>query len=50
MTGHTSVPDPAWHENVLVIDTGVHIDRSDYRRLTIARIDGKKIGTSRFSQ
>ena len=49
MTGHTFVPDPAWHKNVLGIDTGAHIDRSDYGWLTIARIDGKENGTSRFA-
>ena len=26
VTGRTSVPEPTWHENVLGIDTGVHID------------------------
>ena len=50
MTGHTLAPEPVWHENVLGIDTGVHIDRADYGRLTIARIDGKEIGTSRFAK
>ena len=25
VTGRTSVPKPTWHENVLGIDTGVHI-------------------------
>ena len=37
------VPEPVWHENVLGIDTGVHIDERGYGRLTIARIDGKEI-------
>ena len=50
VTGHTLAPEPVWHENVLGIDTGVHIDRADYGRLTIARIDGKEIGTSRFAK
>ena len=45
VTGHTPVPEPGWHENVLGIDTGVHIDQRRYGRLTIARIDAKEIET-----
>ena len=26
LTGHTPVPEATWHENVLGVDTGVHID------------------------
>ena len=43
VTGHTPVPEPVWHENVLGIDTGVHIDARGYGRLTIARVDGKEV-------
>ena len=48
VTGHTPVPRPSWHENVLDIDTGVHIEDRGYGRLTIARIDGKEIETWGF--
>ena len=50
VTGHTPVPEPTWHENVLSIDTGVHIDERGYGRLTIARIDGKEIETWSFER
>ena len=50
ITGHTPMPEPAWHENVLDIDTGVHIDHRGYGRLTIARIDGREIETLRFDR
>ena len=36
------MPEPVWHENVLGIDTGVHIDDRGYGHLTIARIDGNE--------
>ena len=48
ITGHTPVPEPVWHENVLGSDTGVHIDERGYGRLTIARIDRKEIETWSF--
>lgn len=50
ITGHTPMPDPAWHENVLDIDTGVHIDHRGYGRLTIARTDGREIETLSFDR
>ena len=50
VTGHTPIPEPAWHENVLGIDTGVHIDDRGYGRLTIARIDGEEIETFSFAR
>ena len=50
VTGHTPVPEPAWHENVLGIDTGVHIDHRGYGRLTNARFDGKEIETWSFER
>ena len=50
VTGHTPVPEPVWHENVLGIDTGVHIEDRGYGRLTIARIDAKEIETSSFDR
>ena len=50
ITGHTPVPEPAWHENVLGIDTGVHIDERGYGQLTIARFDGKEIETLSFER
>ena len=50
VTGHTPVPEPVWHENVLGIDTGVHIEDRGYGRLTIARIDGKEIETRSFDR
>ena len=50
VTGHTPVPEPVWHENVLGIDTGVHIARRGYGRLTIARIDAKEIETWSFER
>ena len=43
-------PEPTWHENVVGIDTGVHIDERGYGRLTIARIDGKEIETWSFDR
>ena len=48
VTGHTPVSDPAWHWNVLDIDTG--IIRPHLRRLTVARIDTKDIGTWTFER
>ena len=50
VTGHTPVREPVWHENVLDIDTSVHIDERGYGRLTIARIDGKEIETMSFER
>ena len=50
ITGHTPMPEPAWHENVLGIDTGVHIAERGYGRLTIARIDGTEIETLSFDR
>ena len=50
VTGHTPVPEPVWHGNVLAIDTGVHIADRGYGRLTIARIDGKEIETLSFAR
>ena len=50
VTGHTPVPEPVWHENVLGIDTGVHIEKRGYGRLTIARIDTKEIETWSFER
>ena len=50
ITGHTPMPEPAWHENVLGIDTGVHIDERGYGQLTIARFDGKEIETWSFER
>ena len=50
VTGHTPMPEPLWHENVLGIDTGVHIDDRGYGHLTIARIEGKEIETWRFER
>lgn len=54
VTGHTPVPEPTWHWNVLAIDTGVHISETEYRfeygRLTIARLDGKEIETWSFER
>ena len=50
VTGHTPVPEPTWHENVLGIDTGVHIDERGYGHLTIARIDGGEIETLSFAR
>ena len=44
------MPEPSWHENVLGIDTGVHIERLGYGRLTIARLDGKEIETWNFAR
>ena len=44
------MPEPAWHENVLGIDTGVHIVERGYGRLTIARIDGTEIETLSFDR
>ena len=42
--------EPTWHENVLGIDTWVHIAERGYGRLTIARIDGKEIEISSFDR
>ena len=50
LTGHTPSQEPRWHENVLGIDTGVHIDRPGFGRLTIARVDGKEIETWSFDR
>ena len=50
VTAHTPILKPAWHENVLGIDTGVHIEKRGYGRLTIARIDGREIETSSFDR
>ena len=50
VTGHTPVPEPTWHENVLGIDTGVHIAKRGYGRLTVARIDAKEIETRSFDR
>ena len=50
VTGHTPVPELTWHENVLGIDTGVHINERGYGRVTIARIDGKEIETWSFGR
>ena len=50
VTGHTPIPEPAWHENVLGIDTGVHIEGRGYGRLTITRIDAKEIETASFAR
>ena len=50
LTGHTPVSEPTWHENVLGIDTGVHINERGYGRLTIARIDGEEIKTWSFAR
>ena len=50
ITGHAPVPEPTWHENVLGIDTGVHITERGYGRLTIARIDTKEIETWSFER
>ena len=50
VTGHTPVPKPAWHENVLGIDTGVHIAERGYGRLTVARIDTQDIETHSFDR
>ena len=44
------VTEPTWHENVLGIDTGVHIDQRGYHRLTIARIDGEESETWSFAR
>ena len=50
MTGHTPVTEPTSHENVLGIDTGVHITERGYGRLTTARIDTKEIETWSFER
>ena len=50
VTGHTPVPERVWHENVIGIDTGVHIEKRGYGRLTIARIDTKEIETWSFER
>ncbi len=48
LTGHTPMPGPVWRANVLDIDTG--IVRQGMRRLTVARIDTKEIGTWTFDR
>ena len=48
VTGHTPVPAPVWRANILDIDTG--IARPGMRRLTVARIDTKDIGTWTFDR
>ena len=50
VTGHSSFDEPTWNENVLGIDTGVHLDEPGYGRLTIARIDGSEIETFSFDR
>ena len=50
VTGHTPVPEPKWHHNVLAIETGVHIDDVEYRQLTITRIDCKPVKTRSFDR
>ena len=50
VTGHTPVPEPVWQENVLGIDTGVHIGDRGFGHLAIVRIDGKEIETWRFER
>ena len=50
ITGHTPVPEPVWHENVLGIDTGVHITERGYGRLTNARIGGRELVTLSFNR
>ena len=50
VTGHTPVPEPVWHENVLGGDTGVHIDERWYGRRTIARIDTRELRTLSFDR
>ena len=50
VTGHTPVPEPVWQENVLGIDTGVHIGDRGFGHLTIAPIDGKEIEAWRFER
>ena len=50
VTGHTPVTEPTWHENVLGVDTGVHIAERGYGRLTIARIAGKEIEAESFDR
>ena len=50
ITGHTPIPEPRWQENVLAIDTGVHITDRGYGRLTVARIDMKPIETFSFDR
>ena len=49
-TGHTPVPEPVWHENVLGSDTGMHIGDRGFGHLAIVRIDGKEIETWRFER
>ena len=50
LTAHTPVPQPTWHENVLAIDTGVHIDDQGFGRLASARIDAKAMETWSFAR
>ena len=41
IAGHPPIGEPSRHENVLGIDTGVHIDGRGYGRLALARIDAE---------
>ena len=50
ITGHPPVREPLWHENVIGIDTGVHIDDRGYGRHTIARIDTREVETWSFGR
>ena len=50
VTGHTPVSEPSWHENVLGIDTGVHIGERGDGQLTVARIDGNAFETLSFDR
>ena len=50
LTGHTSLHAPLWRGNVLGIDTGIHYDRPEPGRLTIARIDTEEIETFSFDR
>ena len=45
ITGHTPAPETTWHENVLGLDTGVHIDQRGYGWFTITRLDAREIET-----
>ena len=47
---HARCLSPFGSENVLAIDTGVHIDDRGYGHLTIARIDGKEVETWNFDR
>lgn len=50
LTGHTSLHAPLWRGNVLGIDTGIHYDRPEPGRLTVARIDTEEIETFSFDR